>query len=115
MVMRPMKTPGVYIVEKNAFPNSVVEVATAVPAFIGYTERADNRGKSLKDKPWRITSMMEFNEYFGGAPKPKFRIVPKPAPDPNASAKVKPDATFKCKDKEGKEGEFVLDPIKDGG
>ena len=23
-----MKTPGVYIVEKNAFPNSVVEVAT---------------------------------------------------------------------------------------
>ena len=29
----PMKTPGVYIVEKNAFPNAVVEVATAVPAL----------------------------------------------------------------------------------
>ena len=29
-----MKTPGVHIVEKNAFPNSVVKVATAVPAFI---------------------------------------------------------------------------------
>ena len=41
----PMKTPGVYIVEKSAFPNSVVEVATAVPAFIGYTERrCDHRG-----------------------------------------------------------------------
>ncbi|MCD0479402.1 hypothetical protein LPB90_13150 [Chryseobacterium sp. LC2016-29] len=36
--MSTMKTSGVYIVEKNNFPNSVVEVATAVPAFIGYTE-----------------------------------------------------------------------------
>ncbi len=35
--MAQYKTPGVYIVEKNAFPNSVVEVATAVPAFIGAT------------------------------------------------------------------------------
>jgi hypothetical protein len=32
-----MKTPGVDIVEKNAFPNSVMEVVTAVPVFIGYT------------------------------------------------------------------------------
>lgn len=31
--MGAMKTPGVYIVEKNAFPNSVVEVATAVPGL----------------------------------------------------------------------------------
>jgi hypothetical protein len=31
--MGTMKTPSVYIVEKNAFPNSVVEVATAVPAL----------------------------------------------------------------------------------
>ena len=35
--MAQMKTPGVYIIEKNAFPNSVVEVATAIPAFIGHT------------------------------------------------------------------------------
>ena len=62
------KTPGVYIVEKNAFPNSVVEVATAVPAFIGYTEKADNKGKSLAGKPWRITSMAEYINYFGGPP-----------------------------------------------
>ncbi len=33
-----MKTPGVYIVENDSFPTSVVEVATAVPAFIGYAE-----------------------------------------------------------------------------
>ena len=33
--MANMKTPGVYIVEKNAFPNSVVEVPTSIPVFIG--------------------------------------------------------------------------------
>ncbi len=68
------KTPGVYIVEKDAFPNSVVEVATAVPAFIGYTEFADNKGKSLHKKPWRITSLAEFISYFGGPPPATFTI-----------------------------------------
>lgn len=70
-----MKTPGVYVVEKNAFPNSVVEVATAVPAFIGYTQRAANGNKSLLNKPWRISSMAEFRSYFGDTPKPKFELV----------------------------------------
>lgn len=73
--MSVMKTPGVYIVEKNAFPNSVVEVATAVPAFIGYTEKAVNGNKSLLNKPWRITSMAEFRIYFGEAPKPQFELA----------------------------------------
>lgn len=71
-----MKTPGVYIVEKNAFPNSVVEVATAVPAFIGYTEIAVKNKKSLSNKPTRITSMAEFHNYFGFAPKPTFVLNP---------------------------------------
>jgi len=69
------KTPGVYIVEKDAFPNSVVEVATAVPAFIGHTEIADNKGKSLLKKPWRISSMAEFVTYFGGPPPASFSIT----------------------------------------
>lgn len=72
--MAAMKTPGVYIVEKNAFPNSVVEVATAVPAFIGHTQKAVNGNKSLTNKPWRITSMAEFRSYFGGEPVPAFEI-----------------------------------------
>jgi phage tail sheath protein FI len=71
------KTPGVYIVEKDAFPNSVVEVATAVPAFVGYTEFADNKGKSLHNKPWRISSMAEFISYFGGPPPATFNIARK--------------------------------------
>lgn len=33
-------TPGVYITEQNAFPNSVVAVATAVPVFIGYCRKS---------------------------------------------------------------------------
>lgn len=73
--MGTMKTPGVYIVEKSAFPNSAVEVATAVPAFIGYTEKALNGSKSLLNQPFRITSMAEYHAYFGGAPTPQFSLV----------------------------------------
>lgn len=72
--MAQMKTPGVYIIEKDAFGNSVVEVATAIPAFIGYTEKADNRGKSLLNKPTRITSIEEYMLFFGGAPKYQYLL-----------------------------------------
>ncbi|WP_227270653.1 phage tail sheath C-terminal domain-containing protein [Roseobacter weihaiensis] len=71
-----MKTPGVYIVEKSAFPNSVVQVATAVPAFIGYTEMAMNGNVSLHETPMKITSISEFHSYFGGAPDPMFKLQP---------------------------------------
>jgi phage tail sheath protein FI len=73
-MMGAMKTPGVYIVEKKAFPSSVVEVDTAVPAFVGYTAKADNKGKSLLNKPWPITSMVEFDSYFGGPSVPMFSL-----------------------------------------
>lgn len=63
-----MKHPGVYIVEQPAFPNSVVEVATAVPAFIGYTQIASYKGQDLTRKPWRISSMAEFEACFGKSP-----------------------------------------------
>ena len=81
--MGQYKTPGVYIVEKSAFPNSVVEVATAVPAFIGYTEKASNKGKTLLNKAWRISSMSEFISFFGGPPKTQYKIsdVAPPAKD----------------------------------
>lgn len=84
--MGQMKTPGVYIVEKNAFPNSVVQVPTAVPVFIGHTEKAENGAKSLTNKPWKITSMVEYFNYFGGPPTPLFKMVEK------QPASAKPDA-----------------------
>jgi uncharacterized protein len=63
--MATYKTPGVYIEEKNAFPNSAVAVATAVPVFIGYTQKAERNGKSIIAKPTRISSMAEYVELFG--------------------------------------------------
>ena len=38
------KTPGVYIEEIPKFPPSIAPVETAIPAFIGYTEKAAGRG-----------------------------------------------------------------------
>lgn len=78
--MSQMKTPGVYIKEKNAFGNSVVEAATAIPAFIGITEKAQNGPDSLSGKPWKITSMTEFQQFFGGAPTPVFKLSVGEAP-----------------------------------
>ncbi len=37
------KTPGVYIEEIVKFPPSVAQVETAIPAFIGYTEKAKEK------------------------------------------------------------------------
>lgn len=80
-----MKTPGVYIVEKSAFPNSVVEAPTAIPAFIGITEKAQNGADSLSGKPWKITSMTEFQQYFGGTPAPEFALSVIDSPEKDAT------------------------------
>lgn len=63
MNLSSIKTPGVYINEIDAFPPSVAQVATAIPAFVGYTEKGP-------PEPVRITSFMEFSQIFGGAPSP---------------------------------------------
>jgi uncharacterized protein len=76
-----LMTPGVYINETNAFPSSVVAVETAVPVFIGYTEKAERFGKSLLHKPTKIGSFAEFLENFGKGFKSKFTITDK---DPKA-------------------------------
>ncbi len=67
-----LKTPGVYIVEKDTGANAVVQVATAVPVFIGFTERAEVNGMNFHMKPVIINSMSEYEMFFGGAPKPVF-------------------------------------------
>lgn len=60
------KTPGVYVEEISTLPASVAEVETAVPAFIGYTEKAVDNGVPITE-PRRIKSLVEFRKYFGGA------------------------------------------------
>ncbi|MCP4075096.1 MAG: phage tail protein [Gammaproteobacteria bacterium] len=60
------KTPGVYIKEVSIFPPSVAEVETAIPAFIGYTEKAEKKGEALTNKPTKIKSLLDFHTLFGG-------------------------------------------------
>ena len=64
MDINKIKTPGVYINETNAFPNSVVGVETAVPAFIGYTPQALFEGKSYTNVAQKITSFAEFQAIY---------------------------------------------------
>lgn len=66
MAVSRNQTPGVYISEVDAFPNSVVEVATGVPAFIGYTEKAQHGARDLTNLPTRIATFAEYSEHFGG-------------------------------------------------
>lgn len=72
--MGEYKTPGVYIKEKNAFGNSIVEAETAIPVFIGLTRTAQDGNTSLLNKPVRISSITEYNNYFGDAPTPEFTV-----------------------------------------
>jgi len=67
-------TPGVYIEEKSAFANSVVAVATAVPAFVGYTQKAVAGKKDLTNVPMRVSSMVEYLSFFGQGPKTTFAV-----------------------------------------
>ncbi|MEO1713980.1 MAG: phage tail protein, partial [Bacteroidota bacterium] len=65
------KTPGVYIEEISIFPPSVASVETAIPAFIGHTEKAlDADGQSLSNIPTKINSLVEFEQHFGAAHQP---------------------------------------------
>ena len=68
------KVPGVYIKELHAFPNSVVAVETALPVFIGYTERVNFKGKSLQNKPIRIESLHDYTAMFGAGAKTTFKL-----------------------------------------
>ena len=69
-----LATPGVYIEEKSSFGSSVVPVATAIPAFIGYTQKASRGSKDLTNQPTKISSLGQYEELFGGAPETKFTI-----------------------------------------
>lgn len=62
------RMPGVKTLEIPTLPPSVALVPTAVPVFIGYTqkhEKPDDR--DLKNKPVRIRSMRDYEDWFGEA------------------------------------------------
>ena len=83
------KTPGVYIEEISRLPPSVAPVETAIPAFIGYTQTAqDVVANDLLLIPTRITSLVEYEKHFG-LPQPETAIKP-------ATAKAKPNFRENC-------------------
>ena len=67
--MANYKTPGVYIEEISTLPASVAAVETAIPAFIGHTET------DATATPTRISSLLEYEETFGGPNDEDFNIV----------------------------------------
>lgn len=67
--MASYKTPGVYVEEISTLPASVAPVATAIPAFIGYTQLHPT------DKPVRITSLLEYREKFGVSKAEEFSVT----------------------------------------
>ena len=82
MTEMTIKSPGVYIKELNAFPNAVVPIATAVPAFIGYTPQALYEGKSYTNVPFKITSFADFQAIF---------CYPNPAPPADPAKQYSPE------------------------
>lgn len=70
------KTPGVYVTESNTLPASIAGTSTAVPLFIGFTEKIPNLvpNTGLDFTPKRITSLFEFNNLFGGTHVPTFSV-----------------------------------------
>lgn len=69
MAVLKLSTPGVFVQEVSTFPPSVAEVETAIPAFIGYTEKADKvTSGDLIMIPNKINNLNEFIQFYGKAP-----------------------------------------------
>lgn len=99
MIESNIKTPGVYINELNAFPNSVVAVATAVPAFIGYTPQAVYEGKSYLNVPQKISSFAEFQAIY---------CFPDPPPPAAPSKQYSPEYYLVQQKAQPTKGDYLL-------
>jgi phage tail sheath protein FI len=65
-------TPGVYIQEISTLPPSVAQVATAIPAFIGYTARSQATTSTAEVAV--ISSLLEYELRFGKAEPTAFSV-----------------------------------------
>ena len=72
--MSNFRTPDVYTEEIPLLPQSVAQVSTAIPAFIGYTEKANIEGNSVTGTAVRVSTLLEYTEIFGGAPNTEFTV-----------------------------------------
>ena len=99
MNLSTIKSPGVYINEINAFGNSVVPIATAVPAFIGYTPQALYEGKSYANVPVKITSFTDFQTIF---------CYPDPVPPADPAKQYSPQYYLVQQKEQPEKGDYVL-------
>ncbi|MEI2422223.1 phage tail sheath family protein, partial [Arthrospira platensis SPKY2] len=68
---------------------------TAVPAFVGYTEKALGTDQSdLSDKPVKIRSLADFESLFGKAFEPEEFNVTVDTAQENAIESIIPDKRF---------------------
>ena len=64
--MATIQSPEVHIEEIPLLPASVTSVETAIPAFIGYTQKAQSQvADDLLFLPKKISSILEYEQYFG--------------------------------------------------
>ncbi len=70
-----LRMPGVYTQEIPTLPPTIGIIPSAVPVFIGYTEKAEKKGESLSMKPTRVKSMKEFEDWFGGPERVKIKVT----------------------------------------
>ena len=87
--MQNIKTPGVYIQEISKLPASVAPVATAIPAFVGYTKkRVRNREDIPKNTPIQVASLLEYEEIFGGAFEEPYVVTLEPDADDSEETEI---------------------------
>ncbi|WP_299114029.1 phage tail sheath C-terminal domain-containing protein [uncultured Winogradskyella sp.] len=99
MNLSTIKSPGVYINEINAFPNSVVAVETAIPAFIGYTPQASYEGKSYTNVATKISSFAEFKAIY---------CFPDPDPPSPPAKQYKPEYYLIEQKEQPEKGNYVM-------
>jgi len=65
-VMAQVQAPGVFVEEIRTLPAAVAQVESAIPVFIGYTEKADNViPGDLFYTAKRISSFSDFERFYG--------------------------------------------------
>lgn len=92
------KTPGVYINEVSGFGNAVTPVATAVPAFIGYTPQASYEGKSYKNVPQKISSFSQFQAIY---------CIPNPPAPASPAKQYNPDYYLVKESSQPEKGDYM--------
>ncbi len=71
--------PGVYVEEISSGVQAVAAVSTSTTGFVGITKHGP------VNRPVTLSSMLAFEQVFGGAPRPMFRLEkhkPRTGPSP---------------------------------